>query len=140
MNEKVWCLGENNHERLRKWVAQPAPNHRAWILVEQTIPSRGLVDSQVHATSGFENAQILSEGGMGILGMMNHSVGNDDVGNRVGERKTQVVRNSSGAAIPLSGKFQRNPAAVDPDAAKPAIGEKSEDSSRATADVEDESV
>ena len=46
----------------------------------------------------------------------------------------------SGTAIPFSGKFQRNPAAVDPDAAKAAIGEKSEDSSRATADVEDESV
>src|SRR5271155_3896275 len=103
MNEKVWCLSENNHKRLRKWVAQPAPNHRAGILVEQPITSRGLVDSQIHATSGFENAQIFSEGSTGILGMMNHSVGYDDVGDCVGERKTQVVRDSSGAAIPLSG-------------------------------------
>src|ERR1700735_3879807 len=134
MNEKVRSLRENSHQRSRQTMGQPTPNHCTRIPVEPTVPSSGLVDSQVHATSGFEDAQIFSEGSTGILGVMNHTIGNDDVGNRIGERKTQVVRDSSGAAIPSGGKRQRNAAAVHPDAAKPALDEKSEDSSRATAD------
>jgi hypothetical protein len=119
-------------------MAQATPNHRTWIPVEPTVASSGLVDSQVHATAGFEDAQIFSESSSGILGVMNHAIGNYDVGNSIGERKIQVICDSSRAAIPGGGEFQRNATAVEPDAVKPAFDKESEDPSRATAHVKDE--
>jgi hypothetical protein len=74
---------------------------------------------------------------MGIFGVMDHAIGNDDIGNSIGERKAQVVRDSPGAAIPAIGKLDRDTAAVDTDAAETAVGEKSKDSSWTAANIED---
>ena len=71
---------------------------------------------------------------------MNHTVGNNDIGNPVREWKAKVVRDNTGAAIPTRRKFDRDAAAVDADAVEPAFDEKSEDSSRTAANIEDERV
>jgi hypothetical protein len=71
---------------------------------------------------------------------MDHTVGNNDIGNRVWEWEAKVVRDSTRAAIPGRGKVDRDAAAVDADAVETAFDEKSEDSSWATANVKDERI
>jgi hypothetical protein len=68
---------------------------------------------------------------------MNHTVGNNDIGNRVRERKAKVVRDSTGATISARGKVYRDTAAVDADAVEAAFDKKSEDPSRTTANIQD---
>ncbi len=138
MHEKVGTQGEDLYERSRPAVLQANAYYPARILVKKWIAAERLVNGKVHAATWFEDAQIFGERSMRILNVVDYAVGNNHVGNFVGQRELQVVRDSTGAAISAPSEPERNAASVDADAAEAAPGEKAKDSSRTAANIEDE--
>ncbi|MFZ3330072.1 MAG: hypothetical protein WA197_05545 [Candidatus Acidiferrales bacterium] len=140
MHEKVGTQGEDLYERSRPAVLQANAYYPARILVKKWIAAERLVNGEVHAATWFEDAHIFGERGMRIRGVVDYAVGNNDVGNCVGERELQVIRDSTRAAISVPSQPERNAASVDADAAEAALGKKAKDSSRTAANIEDERV
>lgn len=140
MYEEIGNLRKSDHQWSAPSVQQATTDQGARKLVKQRIATERFVNTKIHAASWFQNSQVFSEGASRILGVMDHTVGNNDIGNRVREWKAKVVRDSTRAAIPGRGKVDRDAAAVDADAVEAAFDEKSEDSSWATANVKDERI
>ena len=140
MGEEVGNLRKSHHQGSAPFVQQAATDQGARKFVKQRVAAERLVNSKIQAPPWFQNSQIFSEGAARIFGVMNHTVGNNDIGNPVREWKAKVVRDNTGAAIPTRRKVDRDAAAVDADAVEPAFDEKSEDSSRTAANIEDERV
>src|ERR1039457_4401027 len=113
MNKEVRHLSEDRHERPRPSMTQPAPNHRARIVVEKWVPPGRLIDRQIHPAARLQDTAVFGKGGARIVGVMNHAVGDHRIGGPVRKREMQVVGHDSGSAIAFHCKTDRYAAAVE---------------------------
>ena len=121
MHEEIGNLRKSDYQRSAPSAHQATADQGARKPVKQRIATERLVNSEIHAPPWFQNSQIFSKGAARILGVMNHTVGNNDIGNRVREWKAEVVRDNTGAPTPTRGKVDRDAAAVDANAVEPAF-------------------
>ncbi len=87
MDEEIRHLRKNSDERSGPYVLQSTSDQRTRKPVKPRItPDKACRLPNTYGPR-FEDAQIFNEGGIGIFGMMNYSVGNDDVSDCVSDRK-----------------------------------------------------
>ena len=102
MKQEVGRLGKKDDEGLGPSAAHPAPDHCTGIFIEPRVPPVRFVNRQVHLTRRFQNAAVFGECSPGIVGVMDHTIGNHYVGRFVRERKVQIVSDDSRPVVTLN--------------------------------------
>src|SRR6267143_2220020 len=135
MNEEIRELCECCNERLSRSTAQPAPNHCARIIVKPWISPGGFVNRQVHPPARLEDAAVFKESGSRIFRVMDHAVGDYDIGAPLRKGKLQIVSHNARTMIPLGGKSQRDAASVETDTRNSSSRQETEHATRSATDV-----